>query len=263
MPYAIDVRIGVGGEFFIDKTLIDGARQLSVARNCVAVNLITNLSFPFQQYLSFLKDFALSKVAIIASYHDTQIKDKQEWLETAERMNGLVDFAIAVVAWPPILKRLAEIKKMFEERGLYVFMQAFQGLYEGKKFPESYSGEERVLLRKLFYSQHDYDYMVELKKPGLCYAGVDYVYLDIDGNIYRCGMTKMRLGNILKDHYRLLSEAKSCPMSHCPCDKENLNTKDFREHYGKTGLNQHKYVDKLSDPGRTTVVIRPSLHGVG
>ena len=58
LPFKINIRLGVGGEFFLNKKLVAGARKLSHAKNVHSVNLITNLSFSVSQYvwLTFSND---------------------------------------------------------------------------------------------------------------------------------------------------------------------------------------------------------------
>ena len=243
LPYSMDVRIGVGGETFINKTVVEGARQLSNHDNTHAVNLISNLSFSFKQYEKIFQGFDLSRLGLVCSFHPTEIKDVEKWIATAVEVNKIVDLAIVLVAWPPLMATLAENKKRLEDIGLEVFVQAFHGWNEEKKFPESYSGADRELLQSVFYSEHDFQHMVQLKQPGSCYAGVDYIYVDINGNISRCGTYKTPLGNLFND-FKLMSEPAMCPGSECWCDTENLNTVEFRETYQLVGLNQHKYVPR-------------------
>ena len=240
LPYSMDVRIGVGGETFINKQVVEGARRLSNHENTHAVNLISNLSFSFKQYEKIFQGFDLSRLALVCSFHPTEIKDVDQWIATAVEVNRVVDLAIVLVAWPPLLPTLAENKKRLEDEGLEVFVQAFHGWNEEKKFPESYSQEDRELLKSVFYSDHDFQHMVELKQPGDCYAGVDYIYVDINGNISRCGTYKTPMGNLFDD-LNLMDAPAMCPGTECWCDTENLNTAAFRETYQLVGLNQHKY----------------------
>lgn len=240
LPYAMDVRIGVGGETFINKKVVEGARRLSNHDNTLAVNLISNLSFSFKQYEKIFQGFDLSRVALVCSFHPTEIKDIDKWIATAVEVNQVVDLAIVLVAWPPLLPTLVENKKRLEDNGLDVFVQAFHGWNEENKYPESYSLQDRELLRSVFYSEHDFEHMVELKQPGPCYAGVDYIYVDINGSVSRCGTYKTPMGNLFED-LKLMESPTMCPGTECWCDTENLNTVEFRNTYQLVGLNQHKY----------------------
>jgi hypothetical protein len=247
IPHPVDIRVGVGGEFFTSKTLIQGARLLANSKNCIGVNLITNLSFIFEQYMAFFEGFDMAKVGLVASYHETQVKNKERWLATAQRISREVDFGVVAVAWPPLLGKLPEIKSMFMERGIFIFFQAFQGYYNGKKYPEAYTPEEREILRSVFHSRYDYEYMVELKKPGLCNAGLGYVFLNMNGDMYRCGGILLPLGNIISMRYKLFNTPKPCPVVNCYCDTDNLNTVEFNTLYKTLGVNQHNYIHRYGD----------------
>src|SRR5215472_2218502 len=50
LPFDVNVRFGVGGEFFVSRTLVDAARLLSHRPNIVSLNLITNLTLSLKQY---------------------------------------------------------------------------------------------------------------------------------------------------------------------------------------------------------------------
>lgn len=249
LPYELDVRIGVGGEFFTNKALVAGARQLSRYDNVSALNLITNLSFSYEQYLRLLDGYDLGKLGLVGSHHPTQIKDPERWLETALRMNELVDLAVILVAWPPVLDDLPALHERFTGEGLTVFVQAFNGWHGGRKYPEAYDERQREMLRSIFYSRHDYAHMVDLKTPGDCYAGVDYVFMNINGDVFRCGGILMPLGNIFEG-FELLDGPAACPVSECWCDTDNLNTQAFKDHYAVEGLNQHKYTYRFADRAR-------------
>lgn len=240
LPYRLNVRIGVGGETFINKTVVEGARRLTTFGNVEALNLITNLSFDYDRYQKVLDGFDLSKVAFVCSYHPTEIRDKDLWLETAVRMRELVDMAIVLVGWPPLMPDMISNRQMLMDKGFEVFAQAFNGWYEERKYPEAYTAEELQILRKVIYSRYDYEHMVDLKQPGLCYAGTDYVYCDVNGDVYRCGTYRVPIGNLFNG-FKLSATPQQCPGKECWCDTENLNTVEFRKLYELQGLNQHKY----------------------
>ncbi len=250
LPYNLDLRIGVGGEFFTSKALVAGARAISNYDNVVALNLISNLSFSYEQYAKIFEGFDMSKIALVCSYHPTQVEDRSVWLDTAVRMSKITDLAAILVAWPPVLPHIEEFKKEISDRGLTVFVQAFNGWSEGRKYPDSYTDEERELLKSLAYSRHDYAHMVELKTPGLCHAGVDYVLMNIDGDVFRCGGFHVPYGNIFSG-FKLLKEATECPVVECWCDTDNLNTQAFRDNYEMQGLNQHKYTYRHAELAKT------------
>ena len=251
LPLKLNVRPGVGGEFFLSDRLMDGARKLAGSENVHAVNLITNLSLPLKRYQEFLSGLDLSKIALVASYHPTEIKDKEKWLETATWMNDHLDFAVILVGYPPLMHQIGEIKSQLNNLGIEVFLQGFIGSHEGRLYPRAYTPEQKKILRQLSYSRHDYEFFIEARKPGFCYSGFNSFYLDMSGIVSACGVGGWPwpiMGNLaLKAAVNLLPGPHPCVSKTCLCDTEYINTTIFFEHYQFTGLNQHKYVYRYKE----------------
>ena len=251
LPCKINIRLGVEGEFFLSDELIYGASELSNAENVVSVNLITNLSLSIDEYHRKLRSFDMRKVAIVATLHPTQVKDQNDWMATAKYMNDNCDFFVCLVAYPPIVSRLSELKLHLEKTGFSVFIHSFIGIYNDKRYPQSYTNEERELFRKLFYSRHDYEFFVALKKPGLCNAGFKSFYVSMDGTVYSCGMGKpsmTRLGNLAEStRIDLFDCPRPCINETCLCHTENNNTVCFSQYYVRKGINQQNYSYRYKD----------------
>lgn len=244
IPHKVNLRLGVAGEFFLDKQLVEGAARLSHSDNISSLNLITNLSFKYHQYKKKLKDYRVDKVAIVASYHPSEIEDSAQWIDVAAQMSADYDFSVVMVAFPPFLGDLKENYDTLKARGLEVFIQPFIGLWEKKMYPQAYSSEEEELIRSLMYSRHDYEFLMKLKKPGLCNAGYLSLYVNPHGVVYPCGMGayENQLGNLSESpKLQLKSFATPCPFQQCQCDTENINTVQFSQFYKFDDLNQHKY----------------------
>jgi MoaA/NifB/PqqE/SkfB family radical SAM enzyme len=247
LPFSISIRLGVCGEFFLSKELIAGGRLLSKARNIKHLNLITNLSLDYKKYTELLKGYVHRKVAIVASYHPTQIKDKRKWLDTALQMNKKYDFAVILVAYPPLMNELSLFITELRQAGLEVFVQGFIGSYDNKQYPYSYTPEEKSFLKEIMYSRHDYEFFIHCKKPGLCNAGYKSLYINKDGEVFSCGMGKgINLGNLLKSpEIYFFNSPRPCTHETCLCDTEYINTLIFEQHYVFDGINQHKYSYKF------------------
>lgn len=250
LPRRVSVRIGVGGEFFLDPELVAGARALSRAENLEALNLITNLSLPWTQYERMLEGFRLEKVAIVASFHPTQVPDRHAWLETARRFSEQTDLAAILVAYPPLLSTLDADVRWLRENGIETFVQPFIGTYRWRTYPAAYSRRQRSVIEPLMYSRHDLEHMLNLKRPGLCTAGCSAVYVDASGLVYPCGGGPYsdNIGALSAEpHLELRDTPRPCPFQTCQCDTENINTVQFQQHYRFTGLNQHKYIYRFAD----------------
>jgi len=251
LPMKLNVRPGVGGEFFLSKRLVEGAKRLVSADNINSVNLITNLSIPLIQYQHFLTDVDPKKIAIVASYHPTEIRNQEAWLDTALWVNERVDFAVILVGYPPLIPQLPAVLDRLNGLGITVFIQGFIGSYDGRKFPQQYSLEEKQSLRKLCYSRHDYEFFIEARKPGFCLAGYNSFYVDMSGVVRACGVGGWPwpfMGNISENpQVTLLPGPHPCINDTCLCDTEYINTAIFAEYYKHTGLNQHKYTYKFKE----------------
>ena len=181
----MNIRIGVAGEFFLSQELIHGGRLLSTSKNIKRLNLITNLSFDYLKYIGYLKGYNHEKIAIVASYHPTQIKDKRRWLHTALQINQRFEFAVVLVAYPPLLRELLELVNELKQEGIEVFVQGYVGQYNDQQYPHSYTIEEKSLLKTIMYSRHDYEFFINCRKPGLCNAGYKSLFVNKEGDVFR------------------------------------------------------------------------------
>jgi MoaA/NifB/PqqE/SkfB family radical SAM enzyme len=255
LPFRTNIRLGVGGEFFLNEDLIEGARILSRAENVTSLNLITNLSFSIRKYKEFFSGFDITKVGLVASYHPSEVKNRDRFIKTARFMDQTVDFMVILVGYPPHLEDLPALRRELKSHGLEVFVQAFVGWYEGKEYPYAYTAEEKALLREIFYSEYDYEYLVEAKKPGLCNSGYKSFYVDMSGVVIPCGMgiPYEPMGNLAESpEIDLHHGPQMCRARRCLCDTENMNTVEFENNYVHVGLNQHKYVPRESSADNTT-----------
>lgn len=249
LPFSMNIRIGVVGEFFLSQELIRGGRILSNAENVKHLNLITNLSLDYQKYTEFLAGYDHRKLAVVASYHPTQIKNKSKWIRTAQQMNQEFDFAVVLVAYPPLLQELPGFVNELKREGIEVFVQGYIGQYNDKQYPDSYTTEERSLLKTIMYSRHDYEFFINSKRPGLCNAGFKSLYVNEEGGVYSCGMGKgVKLGDLLESREIYFFDGpRPCIHTSCLCDTENVNTLVFEHHYKIKGINQHKYAYKFKN----------------
>ncbi len=264
LPYMIRMRIGVSGEFFLNHQLVDGARELSRAGNVSSLNLITNLSLPWKQYERMLAGFQLDRLGVVASFHPSQVENREEWIGTALRMAQCVDFCVVVVAYPPFLNELTDHVDWLKRNGIETVVQPFIGdigpltllqrvgakvrrrfgMKIAESYPRRYTKDEHDLIRRLMYSEHDIKYLLDLKKPGMCNAGYRSVCVDSSGLIYRCGRGRSgeSIGDLLHaTDIRLVDGSRPCPFATCQCDTDITNIVEFADRYQFTGINHHKY----------------------
>ncbi len=127
------------------------------------------------------------------------------------------------VPWPPFFSRLAEFQQAFEKEGIKLVLQPFLGEYEGKRYPQGYTDEEKKSLG-IFTDESnkksvDFKTTAEsLKKGKLCRMGENYAFIHADGNTDRCCKDKtVKLGNVITGTFRLLDEPQPCRSDECNC----------------------------------------------
>jgi MoaA/NifB/PqqE/SkfB family radical SAM enzyme len=149
---------------------------------------------------------------------------------------------VSLLMTPQMVLRFPEISKVIEPHRLYLIPKVMRGVYEGKRYPAAYSpGEKSLILQYLIEARKQYRTMIDsMGEPAsidmfsddhfldgipdyrgkLCGSGCNFVRIDPDGTVRRCGSGEC-LGNILQKNVKLLRAAKQCNTSYCPyfCEK--------------------------------------------
>jgi MoaA/NifB/PqqE/SkfB family radical SAM enzyme len=149
---------------------------------------------------------------------------------------------VTVVATPEVLWTYDAIVASLRPLGLMPMPKLMQGKSLGRRYPESYTLEERRLFR-------DYSRLAEAAYPQLfadaqlrptidpplgrahlrglpdhrgrlCAAGMEYVRIEADGRVERCG-SGPSLGNLLARNVQFASAPAPCDRRHCfyVCDR--------------------------------------------
>lgn len=220
-----------GGEPFIYPSFIDFISELSKIHT---FEFSTNLSWDIDY---FIKKANSQKIKIEASFHPEFIKP-DEFLKRALKLKEK-EYLISTtfVAYPPLINKIGEYKKLFEANGIEFKIYPYRGPYLNKKYPEEYTDREREILEKEGYSigpRVSKDllkaYDTNLKKEEFpvekrrCYMGQRYAKIIPNGDAYRCcaavGKDWGDLGNIINNTFKFLSELQDCPSyEHCRCYK--------------------------------------------
>ena len=105
--------------------------------------IVTNLSFDIDKKIY---DLNPERVRIAASFHP-QYTDIESFVNKIKKVKQL-DFVVTVnfVPWPPFFNKINYYKKVFDENSINVVLQPFIGIYNGKKYPESYNDDEKNIL---------------------------------------------------------------------------------------------------------------------
>lgn len=129
---------------------------------------------------------------------------------------------VCYLAYPPQMDKIFYYKEKFEEKGINFALAAFWGEYDGKKYPASYSKEEKKMMKPFLGDLDRIKYHLEgMKTKGkLCRAGYCYASIKADGKVTRCGpLSHKPIGNIYDKDFKLFTEPKPCEAEVCPCDE--------------------------------------------
>jgi hypothetical protein len=227
----IAVRINLDGETLIDPWAKAIAQDIAGRANVEVCEMITNNSIPPKEYLGM---FPADKISFACSYHSECISLERFTNHLLElRAAGCPAFVYAV-ATPRLLLSMGEMKRHFNELGFSFRVEALMSEYQGRPYPESYSIEERHLLRALYESPEEYAFSVEAESPlGFpCYAGYDEITLFTDGCVSRCYEYPIgRLDEYILGHRKLSHHPERCESESCLCPAYHIYVKRFRDQH--------------------------------
>ena len=211
-----------GGEPFIYPNFIELVKLLSTFHT---VKVTTNMSGDVE---TFAKEINPDKVNMDLNFHPLFID-----LETITRKalilkNAGFKAGICYLAYPPQMQ-MEKIKRLdghFRSLGIGFALAAFWGEYQGRRYPESYTDEEKEFMQPFLgdINRITYHLNAESPKGKLCNAGYKYAGIHANGDVVRCGpLANKVIGNILREDLRLLDAPLPCEADTCPCNEyDNL-----------------------------------------
>lgn len=122
---------------------------------------------------------------------------------------------VAEVAYPPLLPEVERYRELFKKYGIDLKFGPFDGIYQGKVYPQSYTDEE---LRVFGLP----DYILTICQPQqrqeipFCNAGYNAGIVRPNGDITPCDEIQTSLGNIYTGiHFN--KHIQVCPFEYCGC----------------------------------------------
>ncbi len=215
-----------GGEPFVYPNFIELVEALGEKHQII---IGTNLSLPVDELIQKINPKSIH--SFYASLHlgERGLKNLSvdDFLEKAKKLTK-VGFKVEIdfVMYPPLIARFREIHEQFKKENLFVEAKVFRGMYNGKKYPESYTGEEREFFYNYIPDVVDRAASFkDLSFKGLpCSAGKDLVRIFANGAITRCPHDREKLGNIFSGKLNLHKNIQPCKVDYCKCTmaiKEN------------------------------------------
>ncbi len=216
-----------GGEPFIYPHFFDLITEL-VKRHTLEFS--TNLSF---DVTSFIEKIDSQKVRICASFHP-EFSNFNEFLNKVNLLRKYnFSVLIAYVAYPPYLERMKKVKAECDRSGIRLSVQPFRGIFNNRKYPDSYTEYEMNILRDCGQNFHSNKKMLDRgvnvgNGVRLCRMGERYGKIYASADVYRCCTTgAKRIGNLLDDdNFQLLREPAICELDSCLCWKAMIVGKE-------------------------------------
>ncbi|MDP2927949.1 MAG: radical SAM protein [Candidatus Omnitrophota bacterium] len=211
------IRIEItGGEPFMYPNFIKLIKLLSAIHK---VKITTNMSGDIQ---TFVKEISPDAVYMDLNFHPLFSQIDTHIEKTLLLKNAGFKAGVCYLAYPPQIKRINFFKKRFEEKGINFALAAFWGEYDNKKYPESYSEEEKEIIRPFLgdIDRNSYHLNAQSPKGKLCNAGYRYAVVQADGKVVRCGqLPDNPIGSIMDKDFRLFDAPLPCEAQVCPCNE--------------------------------------------
>ncbi|MEA5001839.1 MAG: radical SAM protein [Endomicrobiaceae bacterium] len=224
-----DIKIIItGGE----PAIFPNFQELLVELNKFAeISFDTNLSYSREKLEQLVSSLDCSKLFIGASFHPifADLDDFVKKIEILQKYN--VNCRVHYVTHPNQLRQMPKVKETFLSKNVRFTPIPFRGIFNGKRYPESFTKEEEEIIYGVTKDIAEIDkkwadVQVEQtdSKGKLCRAGQLYARVDCDGTVYPCGNDFKEtggdylIGNILKEDFSMRTEPIVCKHTKCPCE---------------------------------------------
>jgi MoaA/NifB/PqqE/SkfB family radical SAM enzyme len=231
-----------GGEPFFQKNLIEVCSRISCKHY---LEFVTNLSFDITDIINKIPPNRIINLSI--SLH----------IDERERTNGVpaliskihslkehgYHYQLSQVLYPPVLSRYDSIFDQFSAEGITVYPKTFEGEYEGKRYPNSYTDTEKGQILSYILAtntdmvdvRHAADILMNAPPEGKlfsfkgqpCSSGYDDIVILQDGSVTRCWNTDFRsdpevfkrncLGNFFDGTFKWHKQIEPCTYDVCYC----------------------------------------------
>jgi MoaA/NifB/PqqE/SkfB family radical SAM enzyme len=149
---------------------------------------------------------------------------------------------LSLVMTPEMVAAYPGVSTFFGTHGLALVPKVLRGLYQGARYPEAYTADQRARIQAyLLEARSRYAEVLarmaepptidlfsdgRFLRPGpgyrgkVCGSGYNFVVIHPNGAVVRCGSGEL-LGNVLQKTVRLLNSPKPCDTAYCPyfCEK--------------------------------------------
>jgi len=206
----------IGGEPFIYPNFEELIKELSRIH---LVEITSNLSVSLA---GFAKEVNSPNVSVTGTFHPL-FADFDSFVKNILALKEKNMCAhIWYLAYPPQIKLLQYYKEKFDKYGIPLSVMTFWGEYNGIKYPQGYTQEEKAVFMPYLGGREGEKFQLKPKqiKGELCSAGQIYAVIKADGSVYRCGGSCCQsIGNFFSDDFKLLDKPLPCESEFCPCNE--------------------------------------------
>ena len=261
-----------GGEPFYQKNFIELCEGL-VKKHLLVV--VTNLSYKIDKFCERIPADRVKGLAISLHYDErVRINGIEKFISKVHYLEDMgFPFQVSQVMYPPVMDRFEEIYNYFRDHGIKVYPKTFEGKYEDRPYPASYTEEEKEMLLKYLRETNEdvedvrhseeilfgYPMTGELTSfEGVpCSAGYDDVVIIDDGSAHRCWTIRPQytkpeydwinnLGNIYKGGIKKHKTVMPCTYKYCFCPQMGYDcTKRAREYAAEEQKNLIERLDAI------------------
>jgi len=219
-----EIQLG-GGEPFLYPDFLKLAKNLTEKHYIdVLTNLSTNNVYKFADTISPKKVCYINAEVHITER--TKIKDGLKMFvdKFLYLQNKGFHIKAEYVLYPPLFSRVKTDLEFLKQQGLKkIFLKPFEGIYDNKEYPLSYTEEEKELfttcanigLNSIKILNNEVHFFGRL-----CYAGQKLLTVDVSGNLGRCSTIKKCYGNLFSGKYKLDNTPQPCSVNKCKCAHE-------------------------------------------
>ena len=190
------------------------------------LRITTNLSLEEAKLRALIGGLSPERVHLNASFHP-DFTDFESFLSRVMLLKEAgFEPGVLFVPWPPFLTDMPRYRAECVERGIPFSVMVFQGLWQGRSYPDSYTPEQRAVIGGFMNNprikQAEVKYRLDQQSTAgkLCHAGRVYANVKANGDVYRCGQDafgRQPMGNLFDPSFRLFDAPRPCPYAQCSC----------------------------------------------
>lgn len=198
------------------------------------VSFDTNLSWDMDHLKQFAERMPTKDVSLDISFHPHTVSAESVIEKAAFLRDKGFQYVCRLVGFPPVLPRAAEFREKFDDAGVKFVINPFQGEWQGRRYPDAYTDEDRRLMSGIaetfkegpradpeqsFYVEHILEMNSRSPQGKLCRSGSVYCRVMHDGIVYRCQPYESRrwepLGTLFDPGFALRPEPTVCRSTWC------------------------------------------------